>query len=195
MKLTKKEGSNYTMTVVKLPKIQDVPGFDNLGMVTIFGNDCLVSKNSPESIWYLFIPAGTKLSPIFMHNNNLYTDPLLNKDHTKKGYIKDNGHVRAVKMKGVISTVLVMPAKALEYLNLVRAARGINVPVNTSSKAVFMDELVKEFRKETYAEGQLFYLYKRLNRGILMENGATTPPSDKIFVLPVPNDELEYGQR
>ena len=118
MKLTKKEGSNYTMTVVKLPKIQDVPGFDNLGMVTIFGNDCLVSKNSPESIWYLFIPAGTKLSPIFMHNNNLYTDPLLNKDHTKKGYIKDNGHVRAVKMKGVISTGLVMPAMALEYMDI-----------------------------------------------------------------------------
>jgi len=87
------------------------------------------------------------------------------------------------------------PAKAQEYLNLVRAARGINVLVNTSSKTVFMDELVKEVRKETYAEGQLFYLYKRLNRGILQENGATTPPSDKIFVLPLPNDELEYGQR
>ena len=58
-----------------------------------------------------------------------------------------------------------------------------------------MDELVKEVRKETYAEGQLFYLYKRLNRGILQENGATTPPSDKLFVLPLPNDELEYGQR
>ncbi len=87
------------------------------------------------------------------------------------------------------------PAKALEYLNLVRAARGINVEVNTSSKIVFMDELVKEYRKETYAEGQLFYLYKRLNRGILMETGATTAPSDKIFVLPLPNDEIEYGQR
>ncbi|MBO9631563.1 MAG: RagB/SusD family nutrient uptake outer membrane protein [Chitinophagaceae bacterium] len=86
------------------------------------------------------------------------------------------------------------PAKALEYLNLVRAARGINVAINTSSKTVFMDELVKEVRKETYAEGQLFYLYKRLKRGILMETGATTPPSNKIFVLPFPNDELEYGQ-
>ncbi|QEC40701.1 RagB/SusD family nutrient uptake outer membrane protein [Pseudobacter ginsenosidimutans] len=87
------------------------------------------------------------------------------------------------------------PAKAQDYLNLVRAARGINVPVNTASKIVFMDELVKEVRKETYAEGQLFYLYKRLNRGILLETGATTPPSDKVFVLPLPNDELEYGQR
>lgn len=85
------------------------------------------------------------------------------------------------------------PAKALEYLNTVRAARGINVPVNTGSKTVFLDELVKEVRKETYAEGQLFYLYKRLNRGILQETGATIPPSDKIFVLPLPNDELIYG--
>jgi len=87
------------------------------------------------------------------------------------------------------------PAKALEYLNTVRSARGINVPVNTASKTAFVDELVKEVRKETYAEGQLFYLYKRLNRGILLETGATTTPSDKVFVLPFPNDELEYGQR
>ena len=87
------------------------------------------------------------------------------------------------------------PAKALEYLNMVRSARGINAPVNTASRITFMDELVKEVRKETYAEGQLFYLYKRLNRGILLETGATTAPSDKIFVLPCPNDELEYGQR
>lgn len=86
------------------------------------------------------------------------------------------------------------PGTAQDYLNLVRAARGINVPVNTTSKTLFMDELVKEVRKETYAEGQLFFLYKRLNRGILQESGATTPPSDKIFVLPFPNDELEYGQ-
>lgn len=87
------------------------------------------------------------------------------------------------------------PAKALEYLNTVRKKRGIISDVNTASKTVFIDELVKEIRKETYAEGQLFYLYKRLNRGILQETGAVTNPSDKIFVLPVPNDELEYGQR
>ena len=87
------------------------------------------------------------------------------------------------------------PAKALGYLNFVRKKRGIITEVSTASKTVFLDELVKEVRKETYGEGQLFYLYKRLNRGILQETGAVTNPSDKIFVLPMPNDELEYGQR
>lgn len=87
------------------------------------------------------------------------------------------------------------PAQALGFLNFVRSKRGIITNVATPSKTEFMNELVKEIRKETYAEGQLFFLYKRLNRGILQETGAVTSPSDKIFVLPLPNDELEYGQR
>ncbi|WP_276481790.1 RagB/SusD family nutrient uptake outer membrane protein [Paraflavitalea pollutisoli] len=87
------------------------------------------------------------------------------------------------------------PAKALSYLNTVRRQRGIISDINTADKQVFVNELVKEVRKETYAEGQIFYLYKRLNRGIVQESGAVLTPSNKVFVLPLPNDELEYGQR
>lgn len=117
MKLTKKEGSNYTMTLIELPRKQEIPGLDNLVSVNVFGNDCLVQKDSPESPLYIFIPAGTKLSEEFMHNNNLFTNKDLNKDREKKGYIKDNCHVRALKLKGVISTGLVMPIYALSYLD------------------------------------------------------------------------------
>lgn len=87
------------------------------------------------------------------------------------------------------------PGKALDYLNTVRRQRGIISDIATGDKQVFLTELVKEVRKETYAEGQIFYLYKRLNRGIVQESGAVLTPTNRVFVLPLPNDELEYGQR
>ena len=116
MKVTKKEGSNYIITVVSLPKKQPIPGLDNLVSVSVFGDDCLIPKDSPESPLYLFIPAGTELSPQFMSHNNLYTDKALNRNQNKKGYIKDNRHVRSLKLRGVISTGLLLPIYALDYL-------------------------------------------------------------------------------
>lgn len=47
MKLSILEDSkNYTCSVVVLPFLQDVKGLDNLKAVTIFGNQCLVGKDS-----------------------------------------------------------------------------------------------------------------------------------------------------
>lgn len=86
-------------------------------------------------------------------------------------------------------------AKALEYFNTVRFNRGIGTSLNAVSKEQFLLELVKEARKEFYGEGQLFYMYKRLNMGIAGPSGLTIPASKSIFVLPLPNDEIEYGQR
>lgn len=86
-------------------------------------------------------------------------------------------------------------AKAYEYLNAVRSARAIGDKLPVGSQEDFLRELAKEVRKETIAEGQLFYFYKRLNRGIVGQTGSVIPPSNNIFVLPLPNDELVYGGR
>ena len=85
------------------------------------------------------------------------------------------------------------PALAAQYLNTVRFNRGMGVPLNISNKDELIQELVKEARKEFYAEGQIFYMYKRLHRSIPTQLGGSIPPSDKVFVLPMPNDEIEFG--
>ncbi|WP_343690766.1 RagB/SusD family nutrient uptake outer membrane protein [Chitinophaga sp.] len=77
------------------------------------------------------------------------------------------------------------------YLNTVRTHRGIGSPVTGD----LITELLKDCRKEWYAEGQIFYMYKRLNHDIYNQNGSSIPASDKIFVLPLPNDEILYGGR
>jgi len=87
------------------------------------------------------------------------------------------------------------PAKATAYVDSVRYHRGINAPLTIPDKASFLNELVKEARKEFYGEGQIFYMYKRLNRNLVGLTGISYPASDKIFVLPLPNSEIDYGHR
>jgi starch-binding outer membrane protein, SusD/RagB family len=79
---------------------------------------------------------------------------------------------------------------SIEYLNIVRRARNVltDLPA-TLTDAQFQDELFKEYRKEFYLEGQLFFFYKRLN---LPKIGAATA-DNSIYVLPLPDNEVEYG--
>jgi len=83
---------------------------------------------------------------------------------------------------------------AADYVSKVRAARGM-AALTVSSEEGLMTELLKEARKEWLAEGQMFYMYKRLNRPVSGQTGSFIPASDNMFILPLPNDEIVYGGR
>lgn len=56
-------------------------------------------------------------------------------------------------------------AEAKDLLTTVRQERGImSTPINVESIDGFYSELIKEVRKEQLGEGQLYFLYKRLDR-------------------------------
>lgn len=85
--------------------------------------------------------------------------------------------------------------EALVYLNTVREARGISVILTTeqvADRSALQNELFKEYRKEYYAEGQLWHFYKRLNYASLPNTvfyGAMTP----VYTFPIPDGELEFN--
>jgi hypothetical protein len=84
--------------------------------------------------------------------------------------------------------------KAINYLNVVRKSRGIIQDVAAGSTITQVtDELTKEYRKEYISEGQLFFYYKRL--GFTAIPNYTGTVNDKIYVLPYPDAEFEFGQR
>lgn len=88
------------------------------------------------------------------------------------------------------------PVKAWDYFNEVRFHRGIGTRItNETSKEVFLNELIKECRKEFFAEGQIFYMYKRLNKPIVGQGGASYPATNRMFVIPLPDDEIQFGNR
>ncbi|GGH60213.1 hypothetical protein HNQ91_000799 [Filimonas zeae] len=87
------------------------------------------------------------------------------------------------------------PAQASAYLDYVRFKRSINQAADISTQDKFYTELLKEARKEWIGEGQIFYMYKRLNRNIPGQQGLVTVPSATNWVLPLPADEIQFGGR
>lgn len=86
------------------------------------------------------------------------------------------------------------PKKAINMLNEVRLARGIDIKDNlpeTLTKNEIEQEITKEWRKEYIGEGQVFYYYKRL--GLMIPNASVE--GDKAFILPLPRTEVELGGR
>lgn len=62
--------------------------------------------------------------------------------------------------------------------------------------AVSEDALLREMRREFIGEGQLFFAYKRLNRDIQVDTGeGNVAASDAVFVFPIPDNEIENGNR
>ena len=114
MKLTTYDHSvNYTCTVIELPVKQKVEGLDNLVRVEVFGNSCLVGKDSDPKDLYLFFPAESCLSEYFLKQNNLYRESQFNLDPTQKGFFETSGRVKTIKFKGVISSGFIIPVSSL----------------------------------------------------------------------------------
>lgn len=82
------------------------------------------------------------------------------------------------------------PAMATGYLNKIRQQRGLSDLPDGMDATGIQNEIQKEYQKEFYAEGQLFYYYKRVNSAQIRFTAITG--SDRIYVLPLPDAELQY---
>lgn len=89
---------------------------------------------------------------------------------------------------------------AIGYLNELRERRKYNVQsagdLTNASEEEILSLIVNEFRKETYLEGQVFYMYKRLGLTEIPTMNVEEPympveASSFIFLLP--DDEREFG--
>lgn len=79
-------------------------------------------------------------------------------------------------------------AEGVEYLKTFRTARNIGNMVAPANPSALQTEIIKEYRKEFYAEGQGFFNYKRLNlpkASFLFAPSAATVN----YVVPVPKTE------
>lgn len=80
-------------------------------------------------------------------------------------------------------------ADKFQYLNTVRAARNLTTPLALTAN--FTTELTKEYQKEFFGEGQLFFYYKR-NYTTAIENGTASgniTMNNEKYVLPLPDAE------
>ena len=84
--------------------------------------------------------------------------------------------------------------EAIGYLTEVRSARGAVRTINAVNKEELLEEIIIDARKDLMCEGQIFYMYKRLDR--LNVPSGSNPGTDKVmtpgYVLPVPTSESPF---
>jgi hypothetical protein len=84
-------------------------------------------------------------------------------------------------------------ATAIDLLDTVRGSRGIIEELDeASTEEEVREELFKEYRKEYVSEGQLFFYYKRIGLESIPGLSTNTVADDDIYVLPLPDSELEF---
>lgn len=79
-------------------------------------------------------------------------------------------------------------ADGLNYFKAYKTARNIGAQPAPANPAALQTEIIKEYRKEFYAEGQAFFAYKRVNAvksSMLFVPAAATPN----YLLPLPKTE------
>ncbi|MDR6785524.1 hypothetical protein ABIE26_004234 [Pedobacter africanus] len=81
----------------------------------------------------------------------------------------------------------------IDLLNEVRVHRGLSALAKTLSSENVETEIFKEYKKEFYQEGQLFFYYKRKNKTQI--EGYGTPVGNTQYVFPLPDDEIEFNRQ
>ena len=78
------------------------------------------------------------------------------------------------------------------HMDVVVEARGlVGFKDRSPARQLTLDDIMKDRRKEYYGEGQEWFCMKRQNRDVYSIIGAVTlPGSDKIYCLPVPEEEM-----
>lgn len=81
-------------------------------------------------------------------------------------------------------------AEAYRILDEIRSKRGCVTAVDgTATWNGFVKELIRDARREWISEGQLFYLYKRLNADVLFNRLESRPLKREEYLVPVPEDQ------
>ncbi|MGQ7857120.1 RagB/SusD family nutrient uptake outer membrane protein [Pedobacter sp. WC2501] len=98
--------------------------------------------------------------------------------------------IRLSEMYYILAETASTPAIGVGYLNTIRLNRGIGVLPNTITASTLKAEITKEYQKEFYAEGQLFFYYKRI-KASRMQFGPAMAQSQ--YILPIPPSELQFN--
>lgn len=87
--------------------------------------------------------------------------------------------------------------EAQGYIEKVKDGRGVSVDLSSLDKDGLVNMIVNDAQRELSGEGQVFFMFKRLNRQVLNYSGTTGSsvvkkpilPTEANFVLPLPDSE------
>lgn len=144
---------------------------------------------------YQFV-SGSKNEAVNYRYSLKYHNPTVNRNDSfdEEEYYSDKmPMIRLGEMYLILSECQYRSSgSGLEPLNDLRTAHGASALESLPTD--YYTELIKEYRRELLGEGQLFFLYKRLNRPLVM--GADMDMiGTKAYTFPLPISETDASQR
>jgi hypothetical protein len=101
MLTTSSDGNNAV--VVALENVRKHPNADRVQLATVVGDQVVVGLGAKDGDVMVYFSSNLVLSPGYLSANNLYSNPEMNVDETKKGYFGKSGRVRAQRFRGEMS--------------------------------------------------------------------------------------------
>lgn len=166
------------------------------------GSNALIVSDPKIRVFYEMdegLAADWRQTYLFGYDGGVrYPSKMWQYNNPKNDYSKKIPLIRKSEMYYIAAECLKEsdPDSAIVLLNTVRNHRNIGSALDlpqTLSAAGIQQEIFKEYRKELIGEGQLFYYYKRLN--LVRIEGAPLPGNDRVYVLPMPDSEIDFGNR
>lgn len=110
-----KNEKNYAAQIVRVPKLVKAENSDRLYILHLFGYGVIVDDSwlDREGELAVFFPAECQLSEEFASAANLFRKAEKNADPNETGYLEDNRRVRAIKLRGNVSSALVLPVESV----------------------------------------------------------------------------------
>lgn len=101
---------NYLAEVVRLDKFIKHPNADRLRVWNIHGYEVITDMSREPGDVCVFFQIETQINNEILKRLNMYSDKELNEDKTQVGYVNSQGRVKAVKLRGIVSEGMLLPA-------------------------------------------------------------------------------------
>lgn len=100
--------------------------------------------------------------------------------------------IRLSEMYYIFAECANTPEEGIAALNIIRKNRGLpEIPITGITAEKLNNEITKEYQKELYAEGQVFFYYKRKNMAKMQFSSKTLTAEN--YIIPIPENELEFN--
>lgn len=154
---SKKADINYLAKVVQLTEndFSKHPNADALKIAHIGGYSVIVGIDEQPGL-YIYFPALSQINENLLTYANLYRHKEKNSNpESKTGFFEDNGRVKAIKLRGVVSEGFLLPVETLQ--NFIVSSVNVeltDIPVNFEFDSVEHDNksfwICKKYRIKTY---------------------------------------------
>lgn len=111
---SKKANINYLAKIVNIENFTSHPNADALKIAHVGGYSIIVGINEEPGL-YVYFPALSQINENLLSYANLYRHTEKNSNPEEKpGFFEDNGRVKAIKLRGVVSEGFLLPVQILQ---------------------------------------------------------------------------------